>query len=76
MGLYRFDFHAEGGGSPSVREADYPNDGAAAGDAFRRLRDQAGHIAVEVWNGPRLVTRMERPDTAFLTARSGIHGLG
>lgn len=75
MGLYRFHFHAEPDADPSVREVECANDGAAAERAFHHLRDQPAGTAVEVFEGPRLVTRMERPSDAFLTARSGLHGL-
>jgi uncharacterized protein len=76
MGLYRFHFHAGAGLSPSVRDAECADDGAAAEQAFRELREQPAHTAVEVWKDNQILTRMERPSDAFLTARSGIHGLG
>lgn len=76
MGLYRFHFHAAEDASPSVRDAECANDGAAAEEAFRELRGHPAHTAVEVWNDARLVTRIERPSDAFLTSRSGLHGLG
>lgn len=75
MGLYRFHFHADVEGSPSIHEADYANDGAAAETAFATLRGQPAFNAVEVYLGGRLITRIERPDPAFLNARSGLHGL-
>jgi len=76
MGLYRFHFYADGVESPSVIEAEFANDGAAVEIAFRDLRDHPAGTAVEVHEGGRLVTRMERPSDAFLTSRSGLHGLG
>lgn len=76
MGLYRFHFHAAAGADPSVRDVECANDGEAAERAFRDLRDHPAGTAVEVTDGGRLVTRMERPSDAFLTARSGLHGLG
>lgn len=76
MGLYRFHFHAEAAPSPSVRDVECANDGAAAEQAFRELREQPAHAAVEVWKDDQMITRMERPSDAFLTARSGLHGLG
>ena len=75
MGLYRFHFHAEPGADPSVRDVECANDGAAAEQAFHDLRDHPAGTAVEVLQGHRLVTRMERPSDAFLTSRSGLHGL-
>lgn len=76
MSLYRFHFHADGDASPSVRDAECANDGAAVEQAFRELREQPGHTAVEVWTDHQMLTRIERPSDAFLTARSGLHGLG
>lgn len=76
MGLYRFQFHALDGADPSVRDVDCANDGAAAEDAFRTLRENIALRAVEIFEAGRLVTRMERPGAAFLTSRAGIHGLG
>lgn len=76
MGLYRFHFHGEAGADPSVRDAECANDGQAAELAFRDLRGRPAGTAVEITQGDRLVTRMERPSDAFLTARSGLHGLG
>lgn len=76
MGLYRLHFHARADETPSVREAEYANDGAAAEAAFRELRERTESTAVELWEGSRLVTRIERPSDAFLASRSGLHGLG
>ncbi|RZJ97475.1 MAG: hypothetical protein EON88_02820 [Brevundimonas sp.] len=75
MGLYRLHFHATTDQSPSVRDGEYANDGAAAEAAFRELREHGESIAVELWEGARLVTRIERPSDAFLSSRSGLHGL-
>jgi hypothetical protein len=76
MGLYRFHFHADAGTDPSVHAVECANDGEAAERAFRDLRGHPAGTAVEVTEGRRLITRMERPSDAFLTARSGVHGLG
>lgn len=76
MGLYRFSFHVEAGADPSVREVECPNDGAAAEAAFADLRRQPAGASVEVFEGGRLVTVMDRPSDTFLTSRSGLHGLG
>lgn len=75
MGLYRFHFYADGADSPSVRDVECANDGAAVEQAFRELREHATGSAVEIWLDARLITRMERPSEAFLNARSGLHGL-
>lgn len=75
MALYRLLFHAGKGSDPSVREIEYANDGAAVEAAFVILRDTPDATAVEVFADTRLITRMERPDEAFLNARSGLHGL-
>jgi len=76
MSLYRFHFHAEQDRSPSVRDAECANDGAAVEEAFRDLRGRPDHYAVEVWKDQQMLSRIERPGDAFLTARSGLHGLG
>ncbi|HWW12952.1 MAG TPA: hypothetical protein VN018_10555 [Brevundimonas sp.] len=76
MGLYRFHFHAQTASDPSVREAECANDGAAAEAAFLDLRTRPAGTTVDVLEGARLVTRMQRPSDTFLTARSGLHGLG
>lgn len=75
MAPYRLLFHADRGSDPSVREVESADDGAAVQTALSVLRDTPAVTAVEVFADTRLITRMERPDEAFLNARSGLHGL-
>ena len=75
MGQYRFQFYGAADAPPTVRDVECANDGAAVEQAFRELREHATDSAVEIWLDARLITRMERPSEAFLTARSGLHGL-
>lgn len=76
MRIYQMHFYDMKGRRPTLDFSECDDDGAAAREAFRGLREHGSCIGVEIYDGDRLVAKVERPSDAFLTARSGIHGVG
>lgn len=76
MRIYELHFYDQDGRRPALDFSECDDDGAAAREAFRGLREHRSCTGVEVFEGERLVARLERPSDAFLVARSGIHGAG
>lgn len=77
MSLYQFHFIGVSGDRPALDFSDCAGDGEAAREAISLLGQHGSALAVEVWDGDRLVIRIERsPDqvlpvgTPLLGARS------
>ncbi|MFJ6025764.1 hypothetical protein ACIQC9_14330 [Brevundimonas sp. NPDC092305] len=76
MGLYQFHFYDADGGRPTLDFFDGDDDGAASCEAFRSLRQHLSCLGVEVYEGERLVARLERPEGRVAGPGSAIHGAG
>jgi hypothetical protein len=61
MRIYQFLFFDPRGASPALDFSDCPDDRAAALEAFGALSRHNTCVGVEVFDGDRLVTRVERP---------------
>lgn len=64
MALYEFQFFDAFGGRPTLDFAHCLDDGAAATAAFAKLMTHDSCRGVEIFQGDRLVARVERPLTA------------
>ncbi|HZV85808.1 MAG TPA: hypothetical protein VFF48_12555 [Brevundimonas sp.] len=60
MRIYQFHFYNPRGAYPALDFADCPDDGAARREAFGQLRHHGSCQGVEVFDGDRLVGRVER----------------
>lgn len=76
MRLYQLHFYDASGGRPVLDFSECEDDGAAAREAFRGLRHHMSCRGVEVYDGDRLVARVERPDPRPTPLRHGVHGTG
>lgn len=74
MGLYQFHFYDGEGRRPTLDFLDAENDGAASREAFRSLRQHLSCIGVEIYEGDRLVARVERPEGPIAPLARAIHG--
>lgn len=62
--LYEFQFFDADGGRPSFDFSDCADDDAAAIEAMARLGDHASCQGVEIYQGERLVGRLQGPPGA------------
>ena len=62
MRLYEFIFIDAQGGRPAMDLSEWPDDQHAAQSAFSQLYQHASCLGVEIYQGQRLVGRIERPD--------------
>ncbi|WP_296168754.1 hypothetical protein [uncultured Brevundimonas sp.] len=60
MRIYQFHFFDPRGNVPALDLAEYEDDGAASRSAMKRLDDHASCQGVELYEGDRLVLRVER----------------
>ena len=60
MRIYQFHFFDPRGNVPSLDLAEYEDDGAASRSAMKRLDEHASCQGVELYEGDRLVLRVER----------------
>lgn len=60
MRIYQFHFFDPRGNVPAMDLAEYEDDGAASRSAMKRLDDHASCQGVELYEGDRLVLRVER----------------
>ncbi|MGV9009139.1 hypothetical protein [Brevundimonas sp.] len=60
MRIYQFHFFDPRGNVPLMDLAEYEDDGAASRSAMKRLDDHASCQGVELYEGDRLVLRVER----------------
>lgn len=74
MRIYEFHFYDPDGGRPMLDFSDCGDDGEAATEAFRALGRHGSCLGVDVYEGERLVTRVERPTGAFSPIHSALHG--
>jgi len=73
--IYEFHFFDGDGGRPMLDFCDCGDDGEAANEAFRALSLHGSCLGVDVYEGERLVTRVERPTGPFSVLHSAIHGV-
>lgn len=76
MGQYQFFFYDDRGERRTLDLQEAAHDADAARRAFADLREHLSCRGVEVFEGDRLVARLERPSDAYLMRHSGIHGAG
>lgn len=60
MSLYQFHFIGADGGRPALDFSHCADDGEAVREGMRHLGEHGSALAVEVWQGERMVVRMER----------------
>lgn len=60
MRIYQFHFFDPRGNVPALDLAEYEDDGAASRSAMKRLDEHASCQGVELYEGDRLVLRVER----------------
>ena len=60
MRIYQFHFVDPRGNVPALDLAEYEDDGAASRSAMKRLDDHGSCQGVELYEGDRLVLRVER----------------
>lgn len=60
MSLYQFHFIGADGERPALDFSHCPDDGEAVREGMRHLRQHGSALAVEIWEGERMVVRMER----------------
>ena len=60
MRIYQFHFFDPRGNVPALDLAEYEDDGAASLSVMKRLDDHASCQGVELYEGDRLVLRIER----------------
>lgn len=60
MSLYQFHFIGADGDRPTLDFSDCADDGAAAREGMSQLGQHGSALGVEVWEGDRMVIRMER----------------
>lgn len=76
MRLYQLHFYDAAGGRPTLDFSECEDDGAAAREGFRGLRKHMSCLGVEVYEGDRLVARVECPPADLAASGYGIHGAG
>lgn len=60
MSLYQFHFIGADGGRPALDFSHCPDDGEAVREGAKHLGEHGSALAVEIWEGDRMVVRMER----------------
>lgn len=75
MRTYQMHFYDRQGRRPTLDFSECDDDGAATREGVRGLNEHRSCAGVEIFDGARLVVRLERPSDAFLAARSGLHGI-
>ena len=74
MSLYQFHFIGAGGDRPALDFSDCADDGEAAREGISQLGQHGSALGVEVWEGDRLVIRMERSPTDVLPVGAPLLG--
>lgn len=72
MALYEFQFFDAFGGRPTLDFAHCLDDASAATTAFAKLLTHDTCRGVEIFQGDRLVARVERPVAAAATERLAV----
>lgn len=75
MSVYQFHFIGAGERRPTLDFAHCEDDGAAVREAFGQLNQHHSAHGLEVWNGDRMVLRMDRFSPPASAAVSPIHGV-
>ena len=74
MRIYEFHFYDHDGGRPMLDFSDCADDGEATNEAFRALSRHGSCLGVDLYEGARLVARVERPIGDFSIIESVLHG--
>ena len=76
MRIYEFHFYDQEGRRPTLDFPDCHSDGESAREAFRTLKQHHSCRGVEVYEGKRLVVRVELAKTSPQPGQASIHGAG
>lgn len=74
MSLYQFHFIGLGGDRPALDFSHCADDGEAAREGMSQLGQHGSALGVEVWDGDRLVIRMERSPRDVLAVGAPLLG--
>ena len=74
MSLYQFHFVGADGERPTLDFSDCADDGEAAREGISQLGQHGSALGVEVWEGDRLVIRMERSRSEVLPVGAPLLG--
>ena len=74
MSLYQFHFIGADGDRPTLDFSDCADDGAAAREGMSQLGQHGSALGVEVWEGDRMVIRMERAASDVLPVGAPLLG--
>lgn len=74
MSLYQFHFIGADGERPTLDFSDCADDGEAAREGISQLGQHGSALGVEVWEGDRMVIRMERARSDVLPVGAPLLG--
>ncbi|WP_374513083.1 hypothetical protein [Brevundimonas sp.] len=74
MPLYQFHFVGADGERPALDFSHCADDGEAAREGISQLGQHGSALGVEVWQGDRMVIRIERPRSEVMPVRAPLLG--
>jgi hypothetical protein len=74
MRIYQFHFYNPKGAYPALDFFDCQDDGTATREAFNQLHQHGSCQGVDVFDGERLVVRLERSLSEVMPVGSVVHG--